>query len=191
MMKIIKDFVEGKLDASSFFDALYSSGEMESVLMAETRLPQWAGAATLYYYLISGDMSNTFLRNAKELLGQYLTKNGVPFVQDGQEQLYQDLVLKALPNWLNLEPDYFEEILKNDALTKSEKTAAVKSRVKSEFQYVHHPPRWLQAPNWPFYHQTPLKFIGELEECREPGRARVYVFFCKENGAYTCINQSD
>lgn len=191
MIKAIKDFVEGKLDAPSFFDILYSSEEMEAVFMAETSVPSWTNAISLYYYLISGDMSNAFIWNAKYLLGQYLMKNGVSFLQDKQEEIYQDIVLKALPEWLDLEPEYFEDILKKAELSKSEKIVAIKSKIKSEFTYLHHPPRWLQAPAWPLYNNIPLVFIGELEESPEPGRARVYVFFCKENCTYLCINQSD
>lgn len=186
----MKDFVEGKLDAPSFFDLLYTSDEMEAALLAETNIPQWTNAATLYEYLISGDRSNAFIWSAKELLGQYLVKNGISFIQDRQEEIEQEIVLEALPDWLDLEPDYFESILKNEALNKSEKIAAIRSKIKSEFQYLHHPPRWLQAPNWPFYHGIPLTFIGDLEESQEPEHTRVYVFFCKESGAYTCINQS-
>lgn len=191
MINIIKDFVEGKLDAPSFFNTLYTSDEMESAFMAETNMPSWTNATTLYYYLISGDMSDTFIRNAKNLLGQYLIKNGVSFFQDKQDEINQDMVLKALPDWLDLETEYFEEILKNHDLTKSEKMDAIKRKITSEFKYLFYPPRWLQAPEWPFYNNTPLIFVGELEESEEPGRARVYVFFCKDSGTYTCINQTD
>lgn len=48
MLKIIKDFVEGNLDAPVFFDVLYSSDEMEPTLLSTSVTNAIFDAVSIY-----------------------------------------------------------------------------------------------------------------------------------------------
>lgn len=192
--KIIVQFVEGKMTPEEFYKYLYSCDSLVSILMGEVQLPQWAGniAINLYYFLIEGDPNDDgYMRDAKELLGTYLKKNGFEFVQDTTSLKNYEIVSKAMPKWLDVSTDYFKEILADSLATPAHKVSAIKEKIKKDFEYLKRPPRWLQDPDWPIEDGIPLIFIGDLELDRVPGRARIYVFLSKQNNKYTIINQAD
>lgn len=191
-LQLLIDFVEDKISAKDFLDKFYNDDKLQSVLECETEIPPYTNCGNLCLYVFESNASNfNSIYDLKHSIKQFLEKQEASFKFVDKMDKNFDILLSSLPKWLDIPSDYFISILDNETLSKHEKKEQIKLQVKKDFHYLKKPPMWLQGCEWKFVDGKPLFFIGELDVVPEKDRARIYVFFNKDDKTYHIINQSD
>ncbi|NDV97262.1 hypothetical protein D0T84_20490 [Dysgonomonas sp. 521] len=160
-LEILKNFVEGKLDASALEQHLYNNKDLEDLLSSGLDLPAYAKAeaVNLYYYLVNRNFENTEdLFNSQSIIADFLTSRGIEFHK----------------------ADLFENKLAKEIKIQKKGLDCLKKK-----------PKWLQEPDWPFDEGEPLLFVGQLDiSPMRHDTSYVYVFYNKKKETYLTIEQS-
>lgn len=183
-ISLILSVVEGGIEAREFENRLYSSKEMEELLPSE-----------LYLTLISMNYGNQFsISHVHRELEQYLDQEGIEYTSSSKYDEKIELLYKAQPRWLDLEPtDYSGQLLEGipTELGKKEAVSWLKQEILKRFKVAKKPPSWLQEPNWPIENNIPLVFMGQLKiDTFFHDTTCIYVFYNQESGETRNVIQS-
>ncbi|MDR2639587.1 MAG: hypothetical protein LBC09_07115 [Helicobacteraceae bacterium] len=170
-IKLLKDFVEGAIDAASFEKSLYENSDLEALLSGGDI--SWRGTylekTTPYLYLLEQNYGTiTGVINALGAVALFLKKRDIPFEEKGQnyERLEQyELILSAQPQYIDADMAFIEKYIlpEIESGTKSEMKRRIKEKFNDRFKYQDKPPKWIQNPQWLIKNETPLYFLGQIE----------------------------
>ena len=167
-IKIMINFVEGKMDITSFKQEFDNNSIIKETLKNDPLCPKGT------YYLLGEDKNIIrFLEKERWLhaggqlsiwgeIERFLLRYNYDFVGTKSYKNKYGFLLDIQPNWLDiLDEDFLNyQIISKapEGLTKTEKTAWCKKRIKELFQYDKISPRWIQNPEWPIINGRPLVF---------------------------------
>jgi hypothetical protein len=193
-MDKIKQYLEAKVSDTFFFEEIYNSQDLQSILDNENDIPPYTNNGSLLLFLLSGNTKDLrFIINAKDALKQFLQKNKIDFHYSEKNREIYNLILDVQPKWLDVQPDFFSDIIKNyNGENKKEIKEQMKERIQDSFISIKSKPKWLQNPNWPIEDGEPLIFIGELDMSDIlHDTSKVFIFYSKKSQRFQCIKQSN
>ena len=193
-IKIIKDFVEGRLPDSELELQLQTNTELKNIL--QDMSISWTGTyvktnpldflKTLKLKSISGRL------NAQGVLKSFLDKKGVTTIDFKKYSDDYKLILDTQPSYVDPDPDFVERVIIPLDKSKSETKKIMKEKFKELFQYHKRPPKWIQSANWPIKNDIPLFFLGQLEikDCELfHDNGSIYLFMDKLTGDIETVKQ--
>lgn len=192
MIDAIRNFVEGTVSARDFERAVLTDPALQRRLEDEVQLPAFVDAPDLLAYLITQDFEDLgAVYTVQTVLSGVLDRHGVAHTVDARYENQFHLVLKAQPKWLTLPSGYVAAFMQeHGSLGAKERLARLKERIAGDFRCLKSPPKWLQAPEWPFVDGAPLVFVGQLDiTALRHDTAQVYVFFDERHNAFHTIGQ--
>ena len=167
-IKIMINFVEGKIDITSFKQEFDNNIIIKETLKNDPLCPSGT------YYLLDEDKNIIrFLKEEKWLqaggqlsiwgeIERFLLRYNYDFVGTKSYENKYSFLLDIQPKWLDILCENFlnDQIISKapEGLTKTEKIAWCKNRIKELFQYDKSLPRWIQNPEWPIINGRPLVF---------------------------------
>src|SRR5262249_1295384 len=190
----IRTFVAGELPPTAFRDRLYADAEFERFLSHDPHLRSgnYVGRS-VYHFLLEQDFDDPGdILSAQGALTDFMARNGM---EDTRSQKYADfcnLVLKAQPHWLDVDPKYVQDHMLPAAGQQSgdELREWLRNEFLRRFRYVAEPPDWIHSPAWPIGKNGPLVFLGQLDVNRYfHDAATVYIFHDPVSGSCESILQ--
>jgi hypothetical protein len=172
-MKILTDFVEGKITFSDFWSVFLNNPTIESYLKNDPTLEKGSYIGSNTYDFIMTEGTQKFgkkvgwERTGSQLnifgaVCQHLSRKGIPFIETNIYKERYNLLLDCQPSWLDIDESFlFDEIIKKApaGVKKSELKKWIKNRIKEMFRYASSPPRWIQNPGWPIIDNRPSVFL--------------------------------
>jgi hypothetical protein len=192
--KQIVAFVEGRLAPKELEQFLYHDAAAQQMLQAErTPSEENESGDDLYTFLIQQDYADPDdLLDVQAVLSRWLERRGVTFKATTAFQERYDLLLRAQPDWLDVDLNWLEQNVISEAggLTGPELEEWLRNRLLELFRYVAEPPEWIQDADWPINENGPLVFLGQLTiHDYFHDEAAAYVFHDPTTGACETIIQ--
>jgi len=200
---IILQFLTGKVDVTTFSDALYNDSDLEELLRdpSLTWHDSFIGKyGDIFDYLIKLNYSRLGdIVNAIGVLELFLKKK--EFTGVTIDQTYYNLhglMLDSMPGYLNMDINVNSTFFQNQIssiiekeITKAEKKKQIREKFKSLFQYQSKPPRWIQSPEWLMKDDLPLFFVGQVELKHDSfhDNGAVYIFLDTASGGIETVQQ--
>ncbi|MDJ0276732.1 hypothetical protein QLH51_07990 [Sphingomonas sp. 2R-10] len=192
LIEDIKSFVEGRMSAKELYEKAASNPDAEDLFEGFSAKP-YTNDGSLYLYIISQnyDKPDTNV-NLQDVLPKFLDWKGVSYSGDNSALQEYELILKAMPSWLN-PPEFYikklqDKIQGNDA---KQARSIIKDEIKRDFLYLGKPPKWLQSPSWIFNGEKPMIFVGQLSlDALKHDTSQLYVFINLEDDTTRSIVQT-
>ena len=168
----LKNFVEGKIDIKSFEKELYENNSLKTLL--EDRSLNWAETylknTNPYLYLLELNYNDAGDRlNAHGTVELFLKNIGIEFNVNKQFSDEYDLILNAMPKYLDIDMEFIQKYIfpKDKNISKKEIKEYMKLKFREYFKYHNKPPQWIQNPEWIIKNDIPLFFLGqkEIKDC--------------------------
>jgi hypothetical protein len=170
-LKIIIDFIEGKISSENFEKKFKTNKDLES-LLSDPDL-DWKET-----YIKTNPYNFIQTQDATKLGGALNIQGALEFFLEKKNinckptKKYHDLfgiILDSQPKWVNMDTEYFLKHImpKDHNMKKVELKKFLRDKIKSNFKFIKKPPTWIQSPEWPIVDEKPLVFIGALkvEKC--------------------------
>jgi hypothetical protein len=193
-LKLLIDFVSGKINVEVFEAQLYASDTIENYLSNDPTLPAYSYiGGDNYQFLISLDYKDPGdILNAQGAIEEFLDRKGIEYKSNPESRDTYDLILKAQLDWLDIDSKYISEkyLPALEGMDKTEAINKLKSNILNDFKYVNEPPKWMQSPCWPISRGKPLVFLGQVDVenyFHDVGAA--YVFYDPENDSTETVIQ--
>jgi hypothetical protein len=193
-IRVILDFVEGRMETAAFEQALYHDPEVEKSLEDDPDRPSGSYVGrSLYQYLLQLDFRPPGdLLDIHGALRDFLERKKIPFKPATTVDETFEAILRALPPWLGMceEFAYRELLPRAGGRTGSALTRWLRTEFKARFRYVSSPPKWVQSPEWPIGTNGPLVFLGQVvvkEYFHDEGA--VFVFHDQTSGEIQTVIQ--
>ena len=122
------------------------------------------------------------------LISRKIKLNNAELNDDVKEYLF---LYELLPDWTSVEDISFLQNLMSLApsdMTKTQKTAWCKAKIKELFKFDEKKPKWIQQPEWPFINGQPLIFSHQ--ETTEDGLEKFH-FYDKDTNKETIVEQCE
>ncbi len=184
------------MSGKDFEQRVYSDPAIET-LLGDGSL-SWHGTyieSNPYNFLIELNYADPAdLLNAQGAMELFLERKGVSFERTSVYSDFHELILKAQPEWLDVDTMYLEmHILPDAGDRKGRKLKKwLKARLKELFRYHKRPPEWIQNPEWPINENGPMYFLGEIHiDDRElfHDEAAAYLFLDRKTGVTETVIQ--
>lgn len=166
-IKIMKDFVEGRICAEDFWNILKEDEVMKKILRRNKHLY----ACKVYFEEINlekTDVSKLSERIAIfRLIKYFLEKNNYKITPYNIEEKKYMFLSDIQPKWIDITDDELLINIVNSAplgLSKEKNKQWCKSKIKELFKYDKKPPEWVQEPEWPIVNGEPLIFKHKTED---------------------------
>lgn len=186
-------YVEGKLRPREFEQLLYHDAALQQLLQSDRAPSTDSTADDSYTALLQQDFADPgALVAVQELLTGVLQRRGVKCRPTDAYREHFDLLLRAQPEWLDLDLSWLEETVLSEAGGKkgAELEAWLRTRLLELFRCVGEPPEWIQNAEWPINENGPLVFLGQLSVYDYfHDEAAVYVFHDPVTGACETVIQ--
>lgn len=186
-------YVEGKISSTDFCNHLYNDKSLEELLSEDVDIPPYTRSGSVYQYLLGEDFSTAGGRlNSKDVLGKFLKKKDVSYVEDKEAQKLYSILMEAQPDWLDIPEEYLEKMVESVRQDGGGNLLpSLRKAIKEKFLYIKKPPKWLQSPQWMFSNGEPLKFIGQTDitDIRHD-TAQLYIFYDEKNDRFLTIEQA-
>lgn len=180
LVKELIDFVEGKTDIYTFYDA-YTTGKYDKLLSVRfVDKKVMYGKGTVKEFLDLFDIKKTADRYVIwHGVEAYLHLNG--YTYNPSKKLYNEWAIQIdiQPSYVSIEDDDILNKYINEApkeLKKTQKKKWIKNRIKQDFKYDKTPPRWVQDPEWPILDGVPLVFKKQSKMTLDDERV-YYTFY--------------
>ena len=173
-IKIMKDFVEGRMSSLEFYDLYISTPGIQKKINKD-RTDRYKN-----YYFSPNNIESRFKRNSLfdqyglyEFIRAYFIRHKKKYDFKNEYDYIMSLIYKSQPSWLEINDEKFWLDLIDDlpnGISKTKKIQMLKNIITAKFTYEKKPPKWVQAPEWPFNeNRNPLHFMsqttyGELVE---------------------------
>jgi hypothetical protein len=196
VLDAIRDFVAGRSSPAEFRASLHGDpAAYEAFLSNDPQLDSANYVQVSVFRFIMGEDLTTFsgTLNAQGALVDFLERNGILHTKTRRYQDLYQLILSALPEWLDVDPSYvYDHILPAAEGRKGPELAVwLKHEFRERFRYVpENPPEWIQEPCWPINENGPMVLLGQLDINHYfHDDARVYVFYDPKTGAFENVLQ--
>lgn len=192
LIEDINSFVEGKISAKGLCEKVTSNPEAEDNFEGFYSKP-YTNDGSLYLYIISQNYDNPATSvNLQDVLTKFLDWKGVSYAQDNSTLQEYELILKAMPSWLNPPESYVKKMQAKISGNNAKKSRGiVKDAIAQDFIFLGKPPKWLQSPTWLFEGERPLIFVGQLSlNGLKHDTSQLYVFIDPEDDTTRSIVQT-
>lgn len=166
-LEFIKQFVEGKISATEFYNEVLNNEDFQRYLDSRVQgFPSYLKESgnSLWVYMACLDMNDARDRYDIHVLAQKLLQ-GVNFVPTDKYQTEFDLMLE-----LGFVLDYIDCPQITDKLISglpevslTQKKKIMRQKLKEIFVYDKKPPMWIQNPEWQLRGDKPMKFRGQFK----------------------------
>ena len=193
-VRIIRDFVEGRLPGPEFEQRLVSEPGLEALLDDDPARPTHGYVGrSMFLYLLEQDYGDIGgLLNAQGAASEWLARHNIEHVQDSSAGDLYDLLLAAQPSWLSVDTKYLGTafLARAEGRMGESLQAWLREELLRAFRFVNEPPDWIQNPEWPIGTAGPLVFLGQVSvEKYFHDIAAVYVFHDPSTGECTTVVQ--
>lgn len=192
LIEDVKSFVEGKLSAKGLYEKVTSNPDAEEFFEGFSSKP-YTNDGSLYLYILSQNYDNPATSvNLQDVLPKFLDWKGVSYSQDHSALQEYELILKAMPSWLN-PPEFYIKRMQDKISGNDDRKSRdiVKDAIKQDFKFLNKTPKWLQSPTWLFDGEMPLIFVGQLSlDGLKHDTSQLYVFINPEDDTTRSIVQT-
>lgn len=186
-------YLEGRVSLADFHAQILHDEALQDFLEQDASIPPYTKPGNLFLYIMDQDVTAPGTDvNLRDALSKLLTMLGVDHAIDTSAGENYGLALDASPAWLSPPESYLRMLIAGFETLggRREKLAFAKDRIARDFRYLKRPPKWLQAPSWPFQGDTPLLFVGQLDASGlAHDDAQIYVFFDARDGGIRTLMQ--
>lgn len=177
VVKIMKDYVEGRLDIEQFWNLYLTMPEIKRELSNDKTIK-----FKTYYSpdIIENhfDLNNFFERNGLfDFVSSYFKRRHIDCNFSNSDKEVIDLIEKAQPKWLDVKDiNFWQQIFNKipNELNFKEKVIFLNKELLDMFTFLDKPPEWIQNPEWQFDEKgKPLKFIRQEND----GESVKFIFF--------------
>lgn len=201
-LKIIIDYVEGKLDINDVKMLIINDKHLQNLLKKPFDFNRIAYARyhfNIYEYLGSEchfdrnwdtvDTRCVVYLEFTRLLDFKKIKYNKEFTKYIDDYRY---ILAIQPSWLDIIDDQgiFDKIIAEAPadVSKTKRIEWGKARIKELFRYDKTYPRWVQSPEWPIVNGKPLVFSHQSKEKKDDERV-FYYFYDPDTKEETVVEQ--
>ena len=197
-IEIMKDFVEGKIDIKTFKYEFDSNDMLRETLENDMLCPKDTN------YLLPEDKNiirylemKNWLKTGDQYgiwgeIKRFLSRYNYLFEPTKNYEDRYGFLLEIQPSWLDvLDEDFLnEQVISKvpDDLTKSQRVAWCKTRLKELFRCEKSWPRWIQNPDWPIINGIPLVFKKQIRDKKDEERVD-FIFYNAGTGEEHIITQ--
>lgn len=199
-IKVIVDYVEGKLNITDFREEFLNNRKLKQLLANKVVIACYKNYNyNIYDYLYRqlnpqiSHWNNIYSRYVVWFnLKTFLSYNNIPFKDYTKYDEDYAFLLEIQPSWLDMTDDQgiFDKIIAEvpKDLSKTKRIQWGKNQLKELFQYDKTYPRWIQDPEWPIVDGKPLVFDHQERAGKDDERT-YYYFYDPETGSQTIITQ--
>ena len=199
-LKIIIDYVEGRLSADDFKVEFDNNKKLQALLKRKVKLEFLKNHDYSVYnyfkysanYPANGWNTVYVRKRLQAVLEAWLKYFDIAFCE--YEKYSEDVgyLLKIQPSWLDIIDDQgiFDKIIAEapSDVSKTKRIAWGKARIKELFRYDKTYPRWVQSPEWPIVNGKPLVFSHQSKEKKDDERV-FYYFYDPDTKEETVVEQ--
>ena len=193
-LKIMTDFVEGRITTEVFWEQHYKTNEIIRNLIINDE-KQLNGSKQLFLSMqealkntnlqILHDRVEVFRRTAN-----YFRRREIKLDYKNKDSELYGFLLDIQPDWLELQDEEFLLGIYNSApndLSESKKKEYCKARIRELFKYDKKPPEWLQSGEWAIVNGKPLVFSHQ--ETAQDSDHELYYFYDAETKEEIIVEQ--
>ncbi|MGW8192416.1 hypothetical protein [Sphingomonas hankookensis] len=187
----IESFVEGRMSAKNLYERIISDTDAKDLFEGFFVKP-YTNDGSLYLYIVSQNYDDPATSvNLQDVLPKFLDWKGISYSRNNSALQEYELILKAMPSWLNPPESYMRKLQDKIRGRDAEQARIiVKEEIRQDFICLGKPPKWLQSPAWIFAGERPLIFVGQLGlDALKHDRSQLYVFIDPEDDTTRSIVQ--